>query len=128
MKLSNLYNFRNPVRHFINIDDLNYPTDIETFNPDEVCWTKPFSFRIYKADDKYRTLKIPNILNFVRAYHYYKGRPCFTNVMDLDPQHKRLAANLETGDFVSGNYNKQVNDDFLNLCNYDVLEGLCNRI
>lgn len=124
MKLSNLYNFRNPVRHFINIDDLNYPTDIETFNPDEVCWTKPFSFRIYKADDKFRTLKIPNILNFVRAYHYYKGRPCFTNVMDLDPQHKRLAANLETGDFVSGNYNKQVNDDFLNLCNYDVLVKL----
>lgn len=122
MSLSNNYNFRNPVRHFINIDHLDFPADISTFNPiDELCWTKPISFRIYKADDRFRTIKMPNILNYVRAYHYYEGLPNFNDVMLLDPQHKRLAANLDTGDFVSGNYNEQLNGDFINLCNFDVL-------
>ena len=122
MSLSNNYNFRNPVRHFINIDNLYYPSDISSFDPvDELCWTKPIAFRIYKADDKFRVIKMPNILNYVRAYYYYKELPNFTNIMGLDMQHKRLAANLDTGDFVSGNYNIQLNDDFIDLCNYDVL-------
>lgn len=42
----------------------------------------------------------------------------FNDVMELDPIHKRLAANLATGDFISGNYNTQLNEDFLNLCKY----------
>lgn len=122
MNLSNIYNFRNPVRHFISIDQLDYTTDISTFDPVcELCWTKPVSFRIYKADDCFRTIKMPNILNFVRAYHYYSGLPNFNDIMNLDPHHKRLEANLDTGDFVSGNYNLQLNEDFINLCNYDVL-------
>ena len=122
MTLNNIYNFRNPIRHFINIDDLIYPDDIETFDPtEELCWTKPISFRVYKSDDRFRTLKIPNILNFIRAYYYYKGLPNFSNVNNFDRDHKRLVANLNTGDFVSGNYNKQLNDDFINLCNYDFL-------
>mgnify|MGYP000859166011 CR=1 FL=1 len=38
MTLNNIYNFRNPIRHFINIDDLIYPEDIETFDPiNELC-------------------------------------------------------------------------------------------
>ncbi|WP_282745010.1 hypothetical protein [Peptostreptococcus stomatis] len=122
MTLNNIYNFRNPIRHFINIDDLIYPEDIETFDPiNELCWTKPISFRVYKSDDRFRTLKIPNILNFIRAYYYYKDLPNFSNVNNFDRDHKRLVANLNTGDFVSGNYNKQLNDDFINLCNYDFL-------
>ena len=125
MSLSNNYNFRNSVRHFINIDQLDYPADISTFDPiDELCWTKPISFRIYKADDRFRTIKMPNILNYVRALNYYNGLPHFNDVRLLDPQHKRLDANLDTGDFVSGNYNLQLNEDFMNLCNYDVLVKL----
>lgn len=125
MNLNNYYNFRNPIRHFIKIDHLNYPSDINSFDPiEELSWTKPFSFRIYKADDKYRTVKIPNVLNFVRAYHYYSSLPYFNNVQNLDPIHKRLAANIDTGDFVSGNYNKQLDQDFMLLCNYDVLVKL----
>ena len=64
MDINNSYNFRNPVRHFVNIEQLNYPTDISTFDPiKELCWTKPMPFRIYKADDRFRTIKMPNILN-----------------------------------------------------------------
>ena len=122
MSLSNSYNFRNPVRHFVNIDQLNYPSDIATFDPiNELCWTKPMPFRVYKADDRFRTIKMPNILNYVRAINYYNGRPHFNDVMALDPQHKKLDASLDTGDFVSGNYNIQLNEEFMNLCNYDVL-------
>lgn len=125
MDINNSYNFRNPVRHFVNIEQLDYPTDIFTFDPiQELCWTKPMPFRIYKADDRFRTIKMPNILNYVRALKYYNKLPHFTDVMSLDSQHKKLAANLETGDFVSGNYNSQLNEDFMNLCNYDTLVKL----
>ena len=33
MDINNSYNFRNPVRHFVNIEQLDYPTDIFTFDP-----------------------------------------------------------------------------------------------
>ena len=122
MNLNNNYNFRNPVRHFISIDQLDYPTDITSFDPiQELCWTKPIVFRVYKPGSSFRTIKMPNILNYVRAFYYYKGLPHFTNVRNLDTQHKRLEANLDSGDFVSGNYNKQLNGDFVKLCNYDFL-------
>lgn len=122
MKQNYIYNFRNPVRHFVSIDQLYYPHDISNFNPiDNLCWTMPISFRIYKSDDQYRTIKMPNILNFVRAYNYYSNLPDFSNINNLDCKHKRLEVNLETGDFVAGNYNLQLNDDFIRLCNYDIL-------
>jgi hypothetical protein len=125
MNLNYIYNFRNPVRYFISIDHLDYPTDIQSFDPiDNLCWTKPMPFRVYKSDDRFRIVKMPNILNFVRAYNYYKILPHFADVKNLDFQHKRLEANLDTGDFVSGNYNLQLNDDFSNLCNYDYLVKL----
>ena len=74
MGMSSSYNFRNPVRHFIDIDHLEYPQDITTFKPiRELCWTKPVAFRIYKEDDRFRTIKMPNILNYVRALKYYSG-------------------------------------------------------
>lgn len=34
---------------------------------------------------------------------------------------KRLSANIETGDFVSGEYDKQLEEDFERLCVYDNL-------
>lgn len=67
MSLNNLYNFKNTIRHFINIDNLFYPADISSFDTDDLCWTIPLSYRIKKDSDKYRTIKIPNVLNFVRA-------------------------------------------------------------
>lgn len=68
MKLNNIYNFKNPVKHFLNIDNMIFPTDIENFKVDKIDWTEPFNFRIRKDNDKYRTLKMPNILNLVSAY------------------------------------------------------------
>lgn len=71
MEINNLYNFKNTVRHFINIDSLECGDDVDSFNIAELCWTMPIAFNVQKGHDKYRTLKIPNILNFARAYNYY---------------------------------------------------------
>ena len=37
MDLNNLYNFKNAVRHFVDIDSLQFPTDIENFSTIERC-------------------------------------------------------------------------------------------
>ena len=121
MDLNNLYNFKNAVRHFVNIDLLKYPADIENFRTRELCWTMPISFNVQKGNDKYRTLKIPNVLNFVRAYHYYSGLPDFDNIQGINPEHSRMTVNFDTGDFIAGEYDAQLNDDFMNLCLYDNL-------
>lgn len=121
MNLNNLYNFKNAVRHFVNIDLLKYPADIENFRTRELCWTRPISFNVQKGNDKYRTLKIPNVLNFVRAYHYYSGLPDFDNIQGINPRHSRMTVNFDTGDFIAGEYDAQLNDDFMNLCLYDNL-------
>lgn len=70
MKLNNLYNFKNPIKHFLNIDSITFPEDINNYNIKKLCWTRPIKFRVKKSDDKYRTLKMPNILNF-RAWIGY---------------------------------------------------------
>ena len=44
MDLNNLYNFKNAVRHFVDIDSLEYLDDVENFNTRELCWTMPISF------------------------------------------------------------------------------------
>ncbi len=121
MKLNNLYNFKNTVRHFIDINSIKLPDDISSFKIGELSWAKPFNFRVKKQDDKYRTLKIPNILNFVAAHEHFKYLPDFYSIHNIDPSHKRLSANINTGDFVSGEYDKHLQKDFEKLCIYDYL-------
>lgn len=121
MGLNNVYNFKNPVKHFLNIDNLIFPADISAFAINKLVWTEPFGFRIHKDNDKYRTLKMPNILNFVAAYYHYKDLPEFEDVQSMDWDHKRLSANIDTGDFTSGEYDFQLEEDFNNLCIYDNL-------
>lgn len=121
MELNKLYNFKNSVKHFLDIDNLTVPRDISSYSIKDLSWTKPFNFRLKKQEDKYRTLKIPNILNFLVAFEHYKELSHFNNIQGLDPLHKRLSANLETGDFVSGEYERQLGEDFYRLCIYDHL-------
>lgn len=121
MNFNNVYNFKNPIRHFVNIDSLNYPSDITTFPVSNLSWTLPIPFKIQKEGEKFRTIKLPNPISFMRAYHYYSSLPNFLDLRLIDPDHKRLSANLDTGDFVSGEYDRQLNNDFMNLCLYDSL-------
>jgi len=121
MKLNNMYNFKNPVKNFLDIDNLILPSNVSSFELDKLCWVEPIKFRVKKQNDKYRTLKMPNILNFVCAYEYYKDMPDFDSIQSMDSRHKRLSANIDTGDFVSGEYDNQLEGDFNNLCIYDNL-------
>lgn len=121
MNLNNLYNFKNPVKNFLNIDNLDYPENVQNFPVGKLVWTEPIKFRVRKQDDKYRTLRFPNILNFVCAYEAYKNMPNFDNIQEMDSEHKRLSANIETGDFTSGEYDRQLELDFNELCIYDNL-------
>jgi hypothetical protein len=121
MSLNNLYNFKNPVRFFLDIEALILPEDVSSYTLKNLCWVKPFNFRVKKNEDKFRTLKIPNVLNFVLAYEQFKNLPSFDSIQSLDPNHKRISANIETGDFVSGEFDKQLEEDFNKLCIYDNL-------
>lgn len=121
MELNNIYNFKNPVKHFLNIDNMIFPADIATFKIAKLDWTEPFNFRIRKDNDKYRTLKMPNVLNLVAAYYHFKDLPEFEDIQCMDWGHKRLSANIDTGDFTSGEYDVQLENDFNNLCIYDNL-------
>ena len=112
MDYNNLYSFKNPIRHYIKVDDLAYPTNIETMDITKFSWTKPVNFRVKKQGDKYRTLRLPNVLNFKRAYEYYKNLPDFNNINNMDPLHKRLSENLDTGEFSAGEYDRQLEEDF----------------
>ena len=118
MNLNNLYNFKNTIRHFINIDNLSYPSDISYFDTSNLCWTTPITYRIKKDGDKYRAIKIPNVLNFTRAYYYYCNLPNFNDINSMDSQHKRLCVNIDTGDFVAGQFNEQLDEDFIHMTVY----------
>lgn len=47
--------------------------------------------------------------------------PYFDKIQNMDSAHKRLSANIETGDFAAGEYDFQLENDFNNLCIYDNL-------
>ena len=121
MNINNLYNFKNTIKHFINIETMRLPNNLSTIDISSLSWVEPINFRVKKNTDKFRTLKIPNILNFVAAYEHFKNIPDIDNVQNLDPVHKRLSANVETGDFSVGEYDKQLKEDFEKLCVYDCL-------
>ena len=121
MKLNNLYNFKNPIKNFLDVDTIIFPDNITNYNIKDLSWTTPIKFRVKKSDDKYRTLKLPNILNFNASYEHFKDLPNFESIQAMDYAHKRLSANVEIGDFESGEFDRQLENDFERLCIYDVL-------
>lgn len=73
MILNNFYNFKNPVKHFLDIDKIKLPDNISSFDLEKLCWVAPFNFRVKKQDNKYRIIKMPNILNFAGAYEEFEA-------------------------------------------------------
>ena len=119
MAINNYYNFKNSIRHFINIDEIKFPFK-GNLSKDELAWTQPINFRIRKENDKYRMLKIPNILNFICAYEKFKDYQNFKEPQKFDI-HKRLVPNIDTGDFAAGTYDERLEEDFKLLSIYDNL-------
>ncbi|MFJ7370950.1 hypothetical protein ACIQVU_16105 [Lysinibacillus sp. NPDC098008] len=120
MRINNYYNFKNPIRHFLNIDAVLFSSESENFSVKDLAHTEPFKFRILKNENKYRVLKFPNILNFYCSLNKFKNVEFFNEPNKLDDR-KRLMPNTVTGDFISGAYDRQLDKDFLNLCLYDNL-------
>lgn len=118
---NNLYNFKNTIRHFINIDSLIFPDDIAAFDISKLAWSAPFKYRIRKTSDSFRSLKIPNILVFAAAYEKMKNLPDFNNPTNLDEKHKRLSVNMRAGEFRIGSFESCLKEDFEKLCIYDCL-------
>ncbi len=118
MSKNNLYNFKNPIRHFLRIDDIM--VDLQNINVRNLSWTVPIKFKIRKDREKFRILKLPNILNFSFALKEFQSQQHFENIPELD-EHKRIAPNLETGDFSSNSFSISLEDDFKHLCIYDKL-------
>lgn len=119
MNLNNIYNFKNSIKHFVNIDSVIFPEDIYSFDKIEIDRSYPINFRVRKQGNKYRLLKLPNILNFRRAYEEFKTLDNFGSIQNMDMNFKRLSANTDTGDFVEGEYEKQLQEDFQRLSVYD---------
>ena len=79
----NFYCFNNAIRHFLKMDSIKYPTDIDFGNSttyqNEISWSEPFEIHIRKSfdsDDKYRRIRMPNILNFNYALSMYESMYC----------------------------------------------------
>lgn len=115
-----IYNFKNPVRLFFDIDNLIFRQP-ESIDIENTCWTIPVKFRVLKNESGFRTLKFPNILQLAIAYEHFKSFPEFNNPYELESSHKRLSAKMDTGDFSIGSFEKHLQIDFNNLCIYDNL-------
>lgn len=118
--LKNIYNFKNPIRHFINVDNVIYPDNIADLTTNELSWTEPIRFRIRKGENDFRTLKFPNFLNFCSLYLKIRDESNFLSIDKID-DHKRMNPNITTGDFKSNSYSINLENDFELLCIYDNL-------
>lgn len=118
--LKNIYNFKNPIRHFINVDNVIYPDNVYSLTTNELSWSEPIKFRIRKSENDFRTLKFPNFLNFCSLYLKIKDENNFSSISKID-EHKRMNPNIITGDFKSNSYSLNLENDFELLCIYDNL-------
>ena len=106
MRLNYYYNFKNTIRFFMDIEQINF----SSVDINKNSWSAPFNFRIKKDDNTFRTLKIPNIYNFKLAYDYYKNEFSnlgydFENLECLDV-HKRMKIDYDLGEFKENSYNE----------------------
>lgn len=122
MRLNYYYNFKNNTKFFINIEKIQFLSN-KTY--DDISWSEPFKFRIRKDLNSFRTLKIPNIYNFLVAYNIYKEEleklgKSFEKLEELD-KHKRMQISYELGEFKVNSYNANQLHDYENLVKFDKL-------
>lgn len=121
MRLNYYYNFKNTIRFFMDIENM----DFSKVQQNKKSWSVPFKFRIKKDDSSFRTLQIPNIYNFKLAYDYYKTEFVnigydFENLEALDT-HKRMKISYELGEFKENSYDDWQLIDYDMLIDYDLL-------
>ncbi len=116
---NNLYNFKNPIRHFFNLDNIKFDNS-ENLSLEDLVWTFPVKFKIYKAEDEQRTICFPNILNFYHAIKAFKNENNFSKIKYLSSK-KRVSPDLKIGEFSVLSYYDAVQKDIFNLTKFDKL-------
>lgn len=116
----NIYMFKNPIRHFLNVENLIYN---EIKSNKENTWTQPIIFKIrkYYGSSEFRTLSLPNFQSFYSLYERIKSHPNFYDLKSINPDFSKISVNLTTGDFSVFNYENHLNKDLERLTRYDTL-------
>ena len=117
--LNYLYNFKNPIRHFFNLDSIKFDNS-ETLKFSDLCWTTPVKFKVFKTEDSNRTISFPNILNFYHTIKTFEGEANFYSIGRMSPR-KRASPDLEIGEFSAFSYYDSIKRDVFNLTKYDKL-------
>lgn len=81
-KLNNFYNFKNPIRHFFNLDNMKFE-NLKSLKFRDLSWTEPIKFNIFKTEHSQRTLCFPHILNFYVLLKKIKTLPDFKRIKDF---------------------------------------------
>lgn len=116
---NNLYNFKNPIRHFFNLNSLTF-IDLENLSFTDLSWTMPVKFKVFKTDTVQRTISFPNILNYYHAIKNFEGESNFYSIQNIGSR-KRVAPNLDIGEFSAFSYYDCIKRDVFNLTKYDNL-------
>lgn len=116
---NNLYNFKNPIRHFFNLDNIKFDNS-ENLQIDDLDWTQPVKFKIFKTEDSLRTISFPNILNYYHTLKNFEDEKNFHHIKYFSSK-KRVSPDLETGEFSVLSYYESIRNDTFNLTKYDKL-------
>ena len=119
MLLNHLYNFKNPIRHFFNLDKLLFDQP-HTCRFEDLDWTTPVKFKIFKTDDAQRVISFPNLLNFYHAVSLFQQEENFEQIPSMSGK-KRVCPDLHTGDFSVLSYYHALQRDVFRLTQYDKL-------
>lgn len=114
-----LYNFKNPIRHFFNLDNIKFD-NLENLQFADLCWTDPVKFKVFKTEESQRTISFPNILNFYHAIKKFESEPNFYSI-DRISSKKRVSPDLDIGEFSAFSYYDSIKRDVFNLTKYDKL-------
>lgn len=117
--LNNLYNFKNPIRHFFNLNNIKFD-GLEDLTVEDLCWTAPAKFKIFKTENSQRTISFSNILNFYHAIKCFQDESNFYAIKRMS-RRKRVSPDLTIGEFSALSYYTAIQRDVFNLTKYDKL-------
>ena len=117
--LNILYNFKNPIRHFFNINNVKFNAS-ENLQFKDLVWTLPIKFNIYKSETETRCIGFPNILNFYHAVKNFENEINFSSIKNISNK-KRVNPDLITGEFSVLSYYESIQKDLFYLTKYDKL-------
>ncbi len=117
--LNVLYNFKNPIRHFFNLEQVNFD-GAESLEVGDLAWTAPVKFKLFKTEDSQRTIGFPNLLNYYLALRDFWTRDLFFEIPKMSDK-KRVSPDLSTGEFSVLSYARNVQQDAFELTKYDKL-------